>query len=346
MKKKLALLLLFLFLLYSSNISLIAFESEGQKLLLEGKKHFNNGKFDKAIEILNKALSFDLSDKEKIEAHLYIGICWIALNSVPEGERHFKEIIKINPEYIFEKEEFPPEIKNIFDKTKYQFPIIYEFFSLPEIFHPYANDVPYFKFKITAPDCLNLSATRNNQIVFKDRKCFESSGQQIYQWGWRDELVKMNKINFTLLPDKNKNEYYFERKVKLEVEMPKELLFKNNTFQIEGREFLPETKIKKSYPDLLLWSGIAALFGVGAYASFTYNPEKNTYLNEKKYSKVTYITLGVISVALSLFSLKVAFTPKKKEVSIEENIEKNNKLKKEIQPLKEKIKVKQVVENG
>lgn len=343
MKKKLSVVLLFLFLLYLSDIQLIAFQNEGKKLLFEGKERFNKGKFKESIEILNKALNFGLADKEKIEAHLYIGVCWIALNAVNEGENHFKEIIKINPEFIFEEEDFPPEIKNIFDKTKYKFPIIYEFSSLPEIFYPYANDVPYLRFKITAPDCVNLSITSINKSIFEDRECFENSVFQIYKWKWRDELINMNKMNITLIPDRNKNEYSFKKKINLNIEMPKKLFFKNNIFQIEGKKFFPESEIKRSYPNLLLWSGISLLSGFGAYYFFTTEPENNNYYYQEKNKKTQYITAGVISGLLSIFSLIKALTPKKKEISIKKNIDKNNKLKKEIRQLKEKVKVKQKI---
>ena len=343
MKKKLALLLLFLFSLYLSDIQLIGFQSEGKEFLFAGKGKFNNGKFKEAIEVLNKAISSGLTDKEKIESHLYLGVCFIALNEIDEGKKHFKEIIKIEPEYIFDKESFPPEIKNIFSETKYQFPVVYDFNSLPEIFYPYKEEKQYFHFQLTYPDCINFSITSNYQNILKDRKCFKTSGFQSYEWSWRDELINMNKINISLIPDKNKNEYSFHKKIKLEVEMPDKLLFYNNRFQIEGLKLLPETKIKTTYPDLPLWTGISVLFGFGAYTFFTESPENDNYYYRQENTKTKYIVTGVLCGILAVTSLIKAFTPKKMEVSNKRNIDKNIKLKKEIRRLKEKIKVKQKI---
>lgn len=345
MKKSVIRILILLFFAYSTNISLVALDLEGQRLLKEGKQFFLNGEFDKAVVSLRKALNYELSGEEKVEAHLYLGMCKIALGSVNDGIDHFKEILILDPEYIIE-EDVPPEIKDIFEATKYKFPVIYEFFSLPEMFYPYKDESPYLKFKLSSNDCVSLSITSNNVSISKDKKCFMASDFQSYGWKWTDQLMEANEICFTLIPDKNKSEYSFQKKIILEKEIPKELIFSNNKFSIKGQEFLPEKKIKKSYPNLLLYTAVAALSGVGAYASFSYNPENNNSSSATGHSKTTYVTIGVFATALALFSLIEAFTPKKKSVSIEKNIEKNNKLRKQIEALKEKIKVTQIEEEA
>lgn len=344
MKQKFSFLLTFSLLLYLSNFQLIGFQSEGRRLLEEGKIEFSKGEFGSAIKILNNALNIDLSVSEKIEAHLYIGICWIALNEVDKGKKHFKEIIKINPEYIFNKGDFPSEIKDIFDKTKYQFPIIYDFSLLPEVFYPYKGNKPYFNFQITSPDCVDFNMTRNYRNILMDRKCFDRSGFQIFEWNWKDELINADEVDVKLIPNKNKKEYSFERKIKINVELPKKLFYRAGSFRIKGLKFLPENKIKRTYPNLLLWSGLSILSGIGAYHFFTTEPEKKIYYysNEEK-EKREYIIVGVTCSIFSIFALIKALTPRKQKVTIKKNIDKNNQLKKKIQNLKEKIKVKQKI---
>ena len=206
MKKKFSFIILFLFLLYLSNIQLLAYQTKGKSLISDAKGNFYKGEFKEAIGIFIKALNFSLSDKDKIEAHLYLGICWLALNAVNKGEEHFKEIIKINPEYVFKKENFPPEIKKIFDETKYEFPIIYDFSVFPDLFYPYKGEKPYFNFHMTSPDCVDLNISNKHQLILKDRKCFKNHGIQSFEWKWKDKLIRINEINVELTPEKNKKE--------------------------------------------------------------------------------------------------------------------------------------------
>ena len=116
------------------------------------------------------------------------------------------------------------------------------------------------------------------------------------------------------------------------------MLFRS--FQIEGLKFLPETKIKRSYPNLVLFSGISIASGFAAYHFFTSEPENN-YYSYSKNTKDEYIATGVICGLFSIYSLIKAFASKKKEIFIDKNINKNIQLKKEIERLREKIKVKQ-----
>jgi len=321
-----------------------ASQTESQNLLVQGKEKFRNGEFNEAINILNNALITTLSADEKIEAHLYLGVCCIALNKTDEGESHFKEIIKINPDYIFKEGVFPPEIKNIFKDVKNQFPIIYDFKSLPKEFSPYRGEKAYFNFKISSPDCLNLSISNNNKSILKDRKCFETSGNQNFVWIWNDELINLNEFNVHLEPDKNKNEYAFLEKIKIKVKLPEELLYINGKFQYKEFHFLPETEEKKTFPNLVLFTGLSVLSGYGAYHFLTTEPEQDLYYQEEN-PKTKYIATGVLCGLFAVYSLIKALTPKKKEVTIKKNIKKNEELKERIERSKEKIKVKQEIKH-
>lgn len=326
-------------LLYISNLQLLAFQSNGSKLTAEGKKLLYEGKFAAAIEILNEALHSDLTSKKKIETHFLAGVCWIALNSIDNGKRQFWEIIKIDPEYKLDIGKLPPEIKNIFEKAKEQFPVIYNLSVEPLVFHPYKDEKPSLSLMLTAPDCVNLIIKNNDQIIIAHQKCFETPGINTYEWDWNDELLKSDEFNLSLIPEKNQKEYSFERKLKLQIEIPKNLLFRDNLFRIIGRENLPEIWIKKSYPNLLLYSTLGVVMSIGAYSLLTSNPEK--IANQQNISKSSSIATGIVGCVIAIASFVKALTPKKKKVPINENIEKNNQLKNEIQLLKEKIEVKQ-----
>jgi len=350
MKKGMSLLLIFFVLFYLCNLQLLSSQENEQRLVDEGKKMFNEGKFYEAIEILNSVLNLRPSDKQKIETHLYLGICWIALNSMDKAKRDFLEIVKINPEYRLnvEIEKLPPEINTIFNDVKDKYPIVYNLSAVSDMFYPYRNEKPAIKFSLSSPDCLNLSVGNFHQQVVQQKKCFELPGTNIFAWDWKDELIISNIYDLKLIPEKNKNEYSYSRKLDLRTELPKGLVYRNDTFQLQGREFLPESVQKKSYPDLITFTGIAGLFGFGAYLFFSgkIDEKRNTdgYYQTKN-EKSNNIVYGIVLGVLSLASLIIAFKPKKKNVVAPENIKKNQELKREIEAKKELVKVKQEIKD-
>jgi tetratricopeptide (TPR) repeat protein len=332
-------------MLHLSQIQLLASQSEGQKLIENGKEKFYQGEFLEAIKIFNEALKMDLGKDESIEAHLLLGVCCLAINEISRSRDHFKEIIRINPDFNVKEDNWPPDIKRIFDKTKFEYPIIYSFSILPETFYPYKGGIPYLNFKISSPDCINLTIKGEHGNIIRDRKCFESSGYQTLMWTWHNELVDDREIEVLLHPEKNKKEYSFLRYINLQVDMPNSLIYRNGSFQIDGKDFLPEAKVQKTYPNFLLWIGISALSGYGAYHYFTSEPESSDYyyVQDDK-AKNRYIAAGIVLGLVSISSLIKALTPKKKEVTLEENIQKNKELKRTIESLKEKIKVEQKID--
>jgi len=169
-----------IFLLFILDVPLFCQVADGKTFLAEGKKLFSEGKFDEATKALDRALAYPLTVNESIEAHLFSGACCTALNSKENAKKHFCEIIRIDPEYQFELGEFPDEIGRRFEEIRGQYPIIYELAVSPIEFHPYAGEKPIVTFKLTAPDCINISLDDGSRSAFRLRKCFETAGIQQY----------------------------------------------------------------------------------------------------------------------------------------------------------------------
>ena len=90
--------------------------------ILYGFSSYDEGKYDECIEYLETALrspwAARSSRSDILNAHLYLGIAYIAKNWEDKALEQFKEVLRISPGYNMNPTEFSPKIMNVFDEAK------------------------------------------------------------------------------------------------------------------------------------------------------------------------------------------------------------------------------------
>ncbi len=110
------LLFIMLILIYSDVFS----QQKLSSIELErGKKLFYSSKYEKAINVLSRLIETKkLSDKEKEEAHLYLGFSYAQNRQIYLAEEELEEVLDLNPDKKINPEHFNTSLVQLFEEIK------------------------------------------------------------------------------------------------------------------------------------------------------------------------------------------------------------------------------------
>jgi len=305
-----------------------------ENLVERGIQLYRSAKFKDAITVLKSALDSDLDEDTKIRKYLYLALSSLALDEENDASKYFKEIIRIDHMQELNKELFSPSVVEAFSKAKNSFPVIYNFSISPEKFYPYKGEKPSFEFNLSRSDYVNINIFSGYQKLVSDSEYFSDSDVQKYFWDWSNLIINDNELDISLIPQMNREDYEYKAKLVLDANLPNNLTYEAGEFRIQGKSFLPETKIVSSIKWEMLFLGIGLTAGG---VTWTYK----SVTNEDIYYEPSDISIGLMTAMILggiLLTVLVGFTKKKpREKSIEVNIKKNKRLKAKIDVLKKDI---------
>lgn len=93
------------------------FEPTGERLLQNGIDAYNELQFRNAISYLDRSLKEELPDNLRIEAHLYLALCYIEDEQTDEAKNAFLKLLEIDADYQIGNE-LSPKYRDIFNQVK------------------------------------------------------------------------------------------------------------------------------------------------------------------------------------------------------------------------------------
>jgi hypothetical protein len=96
----------------------LAQEQTGDDLLKQGKKYYQEGRFEEAVEKLSLALKM-LTDKDKlVDAYLHIALSHFALGEKEKAKQDLTELLRLKPEHKLDPMYYPPDFVQLLDEAK------------------------------------------------------------------------------------------------------------------------------------------------------------------------------------------------------------------------------------
>ncbi len=107
------------FILFSSfSTSLYSQQTDIDKLLEDGKKAYMDGDYEKAIRLLNQAISLIKIKNKLVEAHLSLALTYFTINQMNNATEQIKNVLKLNPSFKPDPELYSPKFIKLFDDVK------------------------------------------------------------------------------------------------------------------------------------------------------------------------------------------------------------------------------------
>lgn len=98
---------------------------EARELLADGKKAYEKLRFDRAVKLLAEArrefilkLPALRSNRDLIDAHLYLGITYVALKETKKGQEEFRRVVYLDPKRELSARDFSPPVLEVFSKAR------------------------------------------------------------------------------------------------------------------------------------------------------------------------------------------------------------------------------------
>jgi tetratricopeptide (TPR) repeat protein len=98
---------------------------DARKLLAEGKKAYQALKFNVAVESLSEArrefilkLPSLRANRDLLDAHLYLGLTYVALKQISKAEEEFRRVVYLDPLRELSAKEFSPKVLEVFGKVR------------------------------------------------------------------------------------------------------------------------------------------------------------------------------------------------------------------------------------
>ncbi|RMF84726.1 MAG: PEGA domain-containing protein [Nitrospinota bacterium] len=90
-----------------------------EEYLKEGIERYQQGDFDGAIRLLGLAVVGGFEDIEALtQAHLYLGLSYLAFGKTTEAENAFTRLIERRPSFTIDAERYPPKAVSLFNKVR------------------------------------------------------------------------------------------------------------------------------------------------------------------------------------------------------------------------------------
>lgn len=312
--------------------------------LLKGIEEYRRANFKEAIYFLTKFINSEPKQYEKSRAYLYLGFSFIALanemkfadetNYLNKSKLYIEEALKLDPKIKIDPKITSPKIVEIFNSVKEKISFISDVSLEPRIFYPYKANKPEVKFKLSKEAIISFSIKR--QRSFKKIFIIEEFGTIGFNkivWTWNPESITPDFYFFEIeTKTDEKRTFRIQKKVKIAINIPKELMYNNNEFKIIGKKF-KDIKISKSK---IPWWIPIVLQGGGLISAISGQTRDNLTVRD--------IGFGMIAVG-ALFWIFMEGGNRGKVIS-EENVRYNKLLRKQIEYLKRQISVTQEVEES
>ena len=94
--------------------------TEAERLLQKGIDDYNDLEFERAIQLLERALNLGLPDKSKVDAYKYLGFVYIVDEQVPKAKEMFRKLLEIDPNHQLSPHA-SPKLTQVFNEVKSQF---------------------------------------------------------------------------------------------------------------------------------------------------------------------------------------------------------------------------------
>lgn len=121
------------FVLFNSFASpLYSQKTDIDKLLEDGKKAYMDGDYDKAVRLLNQAISLIKSKTKLIDAHLSLALTYFTINQMDYATEQIKNVLKLSPSFKPDPEFYSPKFIKLFDDIKNKNIRNVEIVSIPE----------------------------------------------------------------------------------------------------------------------------------------------------------------------------------------------------------------------
>jgi len=169
--------------------------------ILNAQKSFFEGKYDNAINTLERVLYNGKLNKEQIEKiHLLFALCYLEKNQLYLAEEEIDEIYRINPHFIFDSETFSSQYEELFREVKAEVISAVKIVTKPDSADIYIDGVH----KGISPLTINpIYATKHTFTAVKEKFELKTVEQRVFPAETtlvnikldRSEIVGIVKIN-------------------------------------------------------------------------------------------------------------------------------------------------------
>lgn len=93
-------------------------QTDIDKILEEGKKAYLDGDYERAIQLLNQAISLIKNKSTLIDAHLSLALTYFTVNQIENCSEQIKSILKLNPSFKPDPEFYSPKFIKLFEDVR------------------------------------------------------------------------------------------------------------------------------------------------------------------------------------------------------------------------------------
>ncbi|MCJ7525900.1 MAG: hypothetical protein MUP71_11880 [Candidatus Aminicenantes bacterium] len=302
---------------------------EGLKYLKLSRKAKLNENIKEETDFFQKAFKEFKRDAggESLLLLLYTGL---RLDRKSEIDRTAAEFIKKDRtgflqsvfQYTFLNLDEKQRLSDYLNSVSEKIPFISNFAITGNGFHPFQKESPAVQFTLQADAACSFTL-EGNMI----RETQYKKGDILFPFAWQENFFGKSWLEAGFNSENALTSYAVNKKLKLFMDMPTGLHYKDGSFGINGKEFKIETKTVRKRNALYLLGTL--IFASGAIAKKS--PDATTTGVTIKSS--TYIIISAICAGAYLFDAKKMSAPDKK------NIKFNRELAEEIEKIKSDVKV-------
>lgn len=107
-------------------------QTDIDKLLDDGKKAYMDGDYEKAVRLLNQAISLIKNKSKLIDAYLSLALTYFTINQLDRATEQIQNVLKLNPSFKPDPEFYSPKFIKLFDDVKKKNIRDVEIVSIPE----------------------------------------------------------------------------------------------------------------------------------------------------------------------------------------------------------------------
>src|SRR4051812_21980263 len=98
-------------------VASVALADVDSPLVKNGLTAYGDLDYAKAVQLLEQARGESLTREEKLVTYRTLGMAYVALGKIDEGKKHFKRLLRIDPNSSLDRS-VAPKVRAIFEEAK------------------------------------------------------------------------------------------------------------------------------------------------------------------------------------------------------------------------------------